>query len=148
MKIDPNEKVRQNNIAPTPRPPAGPQGSSFAGILENTVKASQPGRTDAPSAVRSVILPPMTTALSEVYGATESLLKAMGHYRQLLGDHKATLRAVEPAVRRMQAKVDTLGQLVAGMCTDHPLKKVAVDALTAASKEVARFDGGYYLEDG
>lgn len=149
MKIDSDDKVRQSMIAPSSRPQPDSRAASFSDVLKQTVKTSGPSKADGlPHALQPSIRlgPPHQQAAEEAYRSTTRVLDAMEQYQRLLGDRQACLRAVEPAVQRMRTVLADLEPLARGMAADHPLKQIADEARELVSREIARFDGGHYVQ--
>jgi hypothetical protein len=149
MKIDSDDKVRKSMIAPSSRPQPDTRAASFSDVLQQTVKTSGPSKAGGlPHALQPSIRPgaPQRQATEEAYRSTTRVLDAMEQYQRLLGDRQASLRAVEPAVQRMRRELADLEPLSRSMVADDPLKQIADEARELVSREIARFDGGHYVQ--
>lgn len=145
MKIDPSDKVLHGIPNSGIKPKSDPSAVSFADLLA-TAQAASPKQVSASPAIPPVVRPVMTTPSDEVYRSAEKMLDAMARYQHLLADSQASLRAVEPAVRQLQKEVVSLEPLLAEMDDANPLAGIAREVLISASKEIARFEQGVYVD--
>lgn len=146
MKINPGEKLQQSMPSPLLRAKTAPKSSAFAEVLQKTVEPNPSANQVVQPAMQSVMRPILTAAFDEAYLATDRMLDAMERYQHLLSDTKVGLRTVEPAVQQLKKEVTALTPLLEQIPADNPIKRIAQEALITASKEIARFDGGEYVD--
>jgi hypothetical protein len=146
MKIDSSDKVLHSIPNSVIKSKGDAPATSFADLLAQTAQAASPKQVSAPPTLQPVVRPAMTTPSGEVYRSAEKMLDAMERYQHLLTDSQADLRAVEPAVRQLQKEAVSLEPLLAGMDDANPLVGIAREVLITASKEIARFEGGVYVD--
>lgn len=151
MKIDPSEK-QQPIISPTTVRPVYSEDTknNFTQILDDTVQKSSSAKVDQGGLLRPSIPPNITN--QPVSGKTESrvaygLLDALENYKALLEDPSANLKMVAPAVEKMRSLSKRMPSVLDQMDEKNPVKMVVKDALVHISKEIERFDMGYYVDD-
>jgi hypothetical protein len=146
MKINPSDKVLHGIPNSGTKPKSNVPATSFAELLAQTAQAASPKQVSAPPTIQPVARPAMSTPSDEVYRSAERTLDTMARYQHLLADSQASLRVVEPAVRQLQKEVVSLEPLLADLDEANPVAQIAREVLITASKEIARFEAGVYVD--
>jgi len=146
MKINPLDRIQALRLAPSVEKSVPGQGD-FKRILDQTVeqKGVVPAESSPLSAVLSPQIVPGIVFNTPVLQGLERILSALERYQHLLADTRASLRAVEPALRQIKQEVDQLEPLLLEIPDEDPLKPVLSETLMAAVKEIARFESGEYV---
>lgn len=155
MKIDPTEK-QQHIISRNPAQQvdsANPNGE-FSKILKDNVRKSSDLNAGSDTGKCHLVQSPMTLNMG-IPSMTESadcrtalgLLDALENYQQLLKDPGANLRMVEPAVDKMRSLTENAQPILSRIPEGHPVKTVVQETLVHMSKEIERFNMGYYVDD-
>lgn len=151
MKIDPSQK-QQHIISPTTVHPAYREDAKndFAKLLDDTVQKSSSAKVEKGGLLRPSIPPNITNQPAS--GTTESraahgLLDALENYKALLEDPTANLKMVAPAVEKMRSLSKLTPSVLDQIAEENPVNMVVKEALVHMSKEIERFDMGYYVED-
>ncbi|MFZ1983549.1 MAG: hypothetical protein WAU91_03995 [Desulfatitalea sp.] len=146
MKINPSDKVLHGIPNSGIKPKGGAPATSFADLLAQTTHVASPKQVAAPPTIQPVVRPAVTTPSDEVYRSAEKMLDTMASYQHLLADSQVSLRAVEPAVRQLKKEVVSLEPLLANLDEASPVAQIAREVLISASKEIARFEEGDYVD--
>ena len=150
MKIIPSEQ-QQHIRSSTAAQPGGRSsiGSDFAKVLSETVEKSSGAVEDNDNVMR----PSMASAIGRVpvsksseISVAEGLLDALESYQTMLEDPEASLKMVEPSVEKMRLLSQGAEPILEQFPDEHPLKLVVGEALVHISKEMERFNGGYYVD--
>jgi hypothetical protein len=150
MKIIPNEQ--QKPIIPSTATQHGDRsntGSGFAKVLNETVQKPSGAVDDN----HNVMRPSMASAIgratvseSSEISVAQGLLDALEDYQNLIGDPRVSLKMVEPCVEKMRLLSQGAESILERFPDGHPLKLVVGEALVHISKEMERFNGGYYVD--
>ena len=153
MKIDPNEKLQHTTSSPGVKPMGGGDSDSdFAKVLGDTVQKSSGVQTRQSDTVQPSMAPSMVMPIGTAQGDSESttahgLLNALENYQRLLGDPEANLKMIAPAVEDMKSITKKAQPILEKMPEGHLVKTLAQEALMEMSKEIERFNAGYYVDD-
>lgn len=150
MKIDIQNEVRKAHLqqSGTARPQAG--SGAFAELLKTRLAAGEAEKTAAvpsgpvPLSGVQMTAPLQPGTFSPLEG-TERLLSLMDAYRGQLTDGGASLRQIEPTVRRMAEALPELEASCERLPADDGLRQVANEAMVAARTEILRFERGDYI---
>lgn len=154
MSINPADKIQ--HVAPSvkvtsaPDKPNPSSGSDFSKVLEKTIQNAQTYPPVLKRPVSQVITPPCCPTQNEVrLDAHENALRAlnaMERYQKLLVDAQANLRDMEPAVAEMKKETEWIKKTMGKLPENDNMKKILGETLLVASKEIARFNMGYYAD--
>jgi hypothetical protein len=137
-------KKAQNNATT----PAG----EFDAILRKAVDAKTSSAAEALSSpFASGIRPAQFTAETKPIPSTgmlvdqvEQLMDTMKAYQQKLGQSGVTLKDIQPLMERMASQNDKLGAMANTAGDQKQLGTLVDQSLMLSSKEIARFNSGYY----
>jgi len=151
MKIDPTDKQSPIYSSHTVQPVREATAKeNFAKVLGETVqKASEPKIMQG-NAVHALSGPNLRLQPAiEAHTSQEAhgLLNALENYQKLLEDSSASMRAVSSAVEKMRVLSENASTQLDLMPEGHPVKMIVQETLVHISKEVKRFDMGYYIDD-
>ncbi len=145
MKITPIDQVQKAGSASAVKPNNEQNAARFADILSKASQINVAQQIAPPPTLQPVLRPSALVSQSEVYRSTERVLDAMDDYQRLLGDQKANLRQIEPAVAQLKKEIASLGTMLQGTEEKHPVSQVARETMILANKEITRFEGGEYI---
>ena len=150
MKIDPTEKQAALSNEKTVRPASGEKNAlDFAKVLGNTVECANETTVQRGHLVGPMVGPdlriPTENRLVEIQTA-HRLIDALENYQKLINDPKANLKMIEPAVECMSDLSEKVGQILDQMPQGHPVRAIAQEAMVHISKEIERFNMGYYVD--
>ena len=146
MNINPSDKVLHGIPNSGTKPKSSAPATSFADLLSQTAQAASPKQVSVPPTIQPVVRPAMISPSDEVYRSAERMLDTMARYQHLLADSQASLRHVEPTVRQLQKEVASMEPLLADLDEANPITQIAREVLITASKEIARFEEGNYVD--
>ena len=151
MKVDPVKRS-----LPISRPVADELKSSqrpggFDSVLQNTLNKSIESNGSRGSTITSIRGPLAPTAVSPnpevpVEEAADNLLDKLEDYQQMLADPTVTLRMMLPAVEQMDKQAAATRELISSMPSGHPLKAIVQDTVANITREIERFNSGYYVD--
>ncbi len=154
MSIDPTDKI--HHVAPSvkvrsaPDKPNPSSGSDFSKVLEKTVQNAQTHPSVIQRPLSQVITPPccptQNEARLEAHENALRALNAMERYQKLLADAQANLRDMQPAVAEMKKETEWIKITMEKLPENDDMKKILGETLLVASKEIARFNMGYYAD--
>ena len=151
MKIDSADKHPQIT-SPASVQPAGeiPEKGDFAKVLGETVQHASATSVGEQRPVHSLRGPdpllrlePRATPWEHAHG----LINALEKYQQLLGDASADMKAVAPAVEKMRRLSEQVQPMLDHMPQGHPVTEIVQETLVHISKEIERFNAGYYVDN-
>jgi hypothetical protein len=149
MKIIPSEQQYIRSCSAAQPGDSSNIGSDFAKVLNETVEKSSGPVEDNDNVMRPSMAPAIGHAPvsknSEI-SIAEGLLDALENYQTLLEDPEASLKMVEPSVEKMRLLSQSAEPILGQFPDGHPLKLVVGEALVHISKEMERFNGGYYVD--
>ena len=150
MKIDPTGKPMQI-ITPDPAHVRNgtDEKSDFSKVLDDTMHHKKAG-----SAQKVHLANPAAGAAMRTHNdlhtsgwrAADGLLDALEAYRNQLANPEADLKMVEPCVDRMNDLCDKAQPLLARLSEENPVKSVIQETMVHISKEIERFNMGYYVD--
>jgi hypothetical protein len=154
MSIDPTDKIHSmtppTKMTSPPDKPPQPSGIEFSKVLEKNVRDAQAQPIVSQKPVSQVIGPCCCLSQNQVrleaYERAVRTLDAMDRYKKLLADEKANLRDMQPAVADMKKETELIKTTLEQLPEDDNLKKILGETLLIASKEIARFNMGYYAD--
>lgn len=151
MKIDPTQKPLQINT-----PQAAPSKSErnegkseFAEVLSTSIQQKSGGSCENTQCMPSVARPDIriqNDALSAQWQTADGMLDALDAYRNQLGNPKASLKMVEPYVEKMKELLEGSQSVLVEMPEGNPVKQILEQAMVHISKEIERFNLGYYVD--
>jgi hypothetical protein len=152
MKIDPTHRSLPLFQPTADKSKRGPDPGEFGSILQNSLEKTSRSKECTGSSIMNIRGPVAATGTqsgSKIAEdvAAETLLDKLDCYRQLLADPAATLKMIQPAVEQMEKQAVDTRSLVSGMPENHPLKTVIQDTIGHITREVGRFNAGYYVDD-
>jgi hypothetical protein len=153
MKIDPSEKQQHILSSPIVKPTErGTADSQFSKVLGETVQKSCRAQTQQSGVLQPSIAPSMVVSIDPVQKSSEfttahRLLDALEQYQNLIGNPEANLKTVAPAVDHMKSLTKKAQPILDNMPEGHPIKTVTQEALMEMSKEIERFNAGYYVDE-
>lgn len=153
MKIDPSEKQQHIISSPNVKPRSEVNNDiDFSKVLGDTVKKSSGTQTHSNGTVQPSMPPSMVMPIGMPQGdsmptTAHGLLNALEKYQRLLGDPKATLKKIAPTVDDMTSLTRQVQPLVDRMPEGHPVKTLSQEALMEMSKEIERFNAGFYVDE-
>jgi hypothetical protein len=153
MKIDPSEKQQRILSSPVVKPVRGGNtDSDFAKVLGNTVQKTADPQTQHSTTVQTSMTPSLIMPICLAQGDSEAtaahkLLNTLEKYQNLLGDPMADLKKIAPAVDDMKSITEQAQPIVDKMPEGHPVKTLSQEVLMEMSKEIERFNAGYYVDE-
>jgi hypothetical protein len=151
MKIDPSQKplpITPPNTIPSHGAPEGK--SEFAKVLGQSMQQQAVAPKEktglAPSITAPVIMAPEPLRSSE-WRTTDGLLDALDAYRNRLMDQKFTLKMIEPHVEKMKALFENAQPILDQLPKGNPVQPVLQQTMVHVSKEIERFNMGYYVDE-
>lgn len=150
MKIDPTGKPLQTSPSNSVQSVKNRNGEAdFANVLGKTLKQGEVQSIQASHGVQSVA----GTAL-RIHGAfstpewraADRLLDALEAYRTQLENPEASLKRIEPYMGRMSDLLEKIKPLMEDLPKENPVKAVLQETMVHISKEVERFNMGYYVD--
>ena len=146
MKVDNGNNIQPNLTQASKSKKTQTPSRSFADVLNRTAQANPSDKVFATAPTQQILPRIVNPSTNEIYSATERVVDAMERYQQLLSDSNADLRTVYPVVQQLKDEVVNLEPLMGQMAEEIPMKQIAREALLVASKEIARFNGGVYVD--
>lgn len=151
MKIDPSQKPAPANTPHTAQSSGGLEGKpEFAKVLGESMQQQPVGPAEKTPWVPSVAAPDIRmqdhTRTCELQTA-DGLLDALDAYRNRLNDPRSTLKMIEPYVERMKALCEAAQPVMDQMPSGAPVKQVLQQTMVHVSKEIERFNMGYYVDE-
>jgi hypothetical protein len=151
MKIDPSQKPLPINAPKTLQPAGEPEGKSeFARVLGESMQQKPIAPVDKTRFVPSVKAPDVKVpdhAQSLEWRTADRLLDALESYRNQLKDPNSNLRMVAPYVGRLKSILDEAQPVIDQLRSDNPVKDVLLQTMVHISKEIERFNMGYYMDE-
>jgi hypothetical protein len=149
MKIEVTGQALTTTVQKPGSPAAQPGGEPFGQVLSQTIAATKPPTDSGAAAVVEGLgrlhlqgLPPLQEAPAS---------RQVGHYLDLLSDYqkqladpRVSLRAMEPAVKRLQEAQGEMQRLVQNLPPGHPLQRIGTQSLVLGSLETGRYYEGHY----
>jgi hypothetical protein len=151
MKIDLTDKVQQLSKQTVHNPRKNQRSNGFDSVLQDSIQKSNPPSGSLGHSVQR-LMGPLTFAgvepnsKNEEYTAVQKLLDKLESYQQMLADPAATLKMIHPCVEKMEQKAASAEVLLNRMPDDHPLKMILEEVIQNISKEVEKFNTGYYVD--
>ncbi len=146
MKIDPTDKLNRGIGSSPMKSNEAPQGPAFADVLKKTAGGNASEQVARVSGVRPVMRPMVTDPGKEIYRSTEQMLNTLERYQNMLADPHVDLRSIAPTVQQIKKQIDAMSPLMNQDIVGGQIKQVAQEALQIVSKEIARYDGGVYVD--
>lgn len=151
MKIDPSQKPAPIHTPQTVQSSGGLEGKpEFAKVLGESMQQQAVEPAEKTPWVPSVAAPDIRVQdhdrTSELRTA-EGLLDALDAYRNRLNDPGSSLKIIEPYVEKMKALFDAAQPVIDQMPSGAPVKQVLQQTLVHVSKEIERFNMGYYVDE-
>ena len=148
MKINPGDRPPPiNPTIPLNRETLNGSPQAFGELLEQTCRKSEQIKPVWQPVIQPSAGASTAAAQIDPYLRTERVMDSMERYCQLLADPGVSLRSMSPAMRQLKGDVASLEPMLSNMAEDDPLKPLATEATILASKEIARFDRGDYIDD-
>ena len=148
MKINPGDRPPLiNPTIPMSRVASNCPPRAFGELLEQTCRKSEQIKPAWQPVIQPTAGASASAAQIDPYLRTERVIDSIEKYRQLLADPGVSLRSMTPAMRQLKGDLAALEPMLANMAEDDPLKPLINEATILASKEIARFDRGDYIDE-
>jgi hypothetical protein len=149
MKIDPTDKQLRVISPNTVQHKTGTNDQQdFAKVLGESVQRASQAQVQKGQSMPPVSGPDMRIQREPVIPEVKTahgLLNALEDYQKQLNNPEASLRMVEPLVKRMSSLFEETRPVLEKMPEEHPVKSVVQETLVHMSKEIERFKMGYYV---
>ncbi len=150
MKIDPTHKALTVNTPQKTHSASEAAGKTeFAEVLGSSMQQKAVGGVEKSQFLPSVAGPDPripNDIQSVEWRAADGMLDALEDYRNQLSNPEASLRKVEPYVDRMKDLLNQNQALLNHLSDGSPVKQVLEQAMVHVSKEIERFNMGYYVD--
>jgi len=150
MKIGSSDEITKYLLTETAKK-TGTAAGKFGEILSETMEGSRSGDTVSPKIAAGAGMAPisMNPILSGVslplIDRVDHFLNTLDEYRQKLGDHRFSLKEIDPLVRKLETEKENLMPGFQSLSDTDELKGILDETLIAASLEVVRFNRGDYI---
>ena len=147
MKINPSDKSQTGSVTtPIKRQSNANAETPFSNILGQVAKTAETATKSVLQPVQPIHRSNMIFSSDAAPQSTEQMLDALTRYQQLLANPAKNLREMEPVVEQMKKEISVLSPLTEQLLEGDQMKQIATDALVLASKEIARFENGDYID--
>jgi hypothetical protein len=151
MKIDPSQRPLPITPPNTVHSHGTLDGKSdFARVLGESMQQQAVAPKEKPGLAPSVTAPlimPQEPAQSPEWRTADGLLDALDAYRNRLKDPNSTLKMIEPYVARMKTLFEDAQPVLDQLPEGNPVQNVLQQTMVHVSKEIERFNMGYYVDD-
>lgn len=150
MKIGYSSEIERHIQTGTLKKPEKESGS-FRQILDKTMEGSSAadagvaGTVGTAGTAPAAMNPAFSVMARPLVDRVENFLDTLDEYSRKLGDHRCTLREIDPLVRRMEAERDRLVPDLESLQENDELRGILDRTMIAASMEILKFDRGDYI---
>ncbi len=147
MKINPVDKTQAGSATTRlQRPNNAKAVTPFSDVLGQVTKTSETVAESTLQPIQSINRPDLIFSTEAAPQSTELMLDTLTRYQQLLANPATNLREIEPVVAQMKNEISVLSPLAEQLPEGDQMKQIATDTLVLASKEIARFENGDYVD--
>jgi len=151
MKIDPSQKPLPVTPPNSVHPHGAVEGKSdFSKVLGESMQQQAVAPKEktglAPSVTTPIIMAPEPVRSPE-WRTADGLLDALDAYRNRLMDPKSTLKMIEPHVDKMKTLFENAQPVLDHLPEGNPVQPVLQQTMVHVSKEIERFNMGYYVDE-
>jgi hypothetical protein len=153
MAIDPSDKIHALSPLPITKSltgkPNAARGTDFADVLDKSVKMT-PSQTvihqQQPNRVTGLCADLQGSTQMNALASAHRMLDAMERYQHFLADWRVNPREMEPAIEQMKMETDLMQSAMEKLPQTSALRDILDETLMLATKEIARFDQGDYVD--
>lgn len=152
MKINPDFEIISDNKLSKNKPATGLGEKSFKDVLnastENKGASDCSGvqHTGAGLGINAVQFTPPQFEKAQLAERLDHFINLLEDYKIRLEDPGSTLRDIDPIVKKMDMEKNRLEKIQNTLADGDAVKPILNHALIDGSKEIVKFNSGYYID--